>query len=82
MFGDQDIPWNMHGGLECNLLSKFNILEVKMLPEKFVHQSRNQARGQAVFLTLRITMTVSQDKWTKGRNIVEATWQEWKASSD
>ena len=30
----------------------------------------------------RITMTVSQDKWNKGRNLVESLWQEWKASSD
>ena len=30
----------------------------------------------------KITMTVSNEKWEKGKNIVDAIWQEWKAASD
>ena len=30
----------------------------------------------------KITMTVSQEKWTKGKEMVEATYQEWKTSTD
>ena len=30
----------------------------------------------------QITMTVSQEKWNKGKEMVEATWQEWKTSTD
>ena len=29
-----------------------------------------------------ITMTVSQEKWEKGKAMIEATWQEWKTSTD
>ena len=32
--------------------------------------------------TDQITMTVSQEKWNKGKAIIESTWQEWKTSTD
>ena len=30
----------------------------------------------------RITMTVSQEKWNKGKSIIESTWQELETSTD
>ena len=30
----------------------------------------------------RITMTVSKEKWDRGKALIEATWQEWKTSTD